>query len=112
MLFKLLTMPIDGFLFVLKTVQKAAEEQWTDDAPLKERLLELQLMLDSGEISEKQYIEAEGEILHALRDIQNRKMEMAGMDPNAAAEGISGKLEEGSSVSFHPDVQFMDEDEG
>jgi len=111
MLFKLLTMPIDGFVFILKTVQKAAEEQWTDDAPLKDKLLELQVMLDSGEISEEQYIQAEGEILQALRDIQHRKMEMAGVDPNAAAEGISGKLEEGSSVSFHPDVQFMEEEE-
>jgi hypothetical protein len=57
-----------------------AEEQWTDDAPLKERLLELQVRLDSGEISEEEYVAAEAAILRELREIQRRKIEMAAVD--------------------------------
>ena len=28
-----------GFSFIMNTLRKVAEEQWTDDAPLKEQLL-------------------------------------------------------------------------
>ena len=44
----LLLMPIDGMKFVFRTLARVAEEQYTDDAPIKERLLELQVRLDSG----------------------------------------------------------------
>ena len=36
----LLLLPISGFKFVFRTLQKVAEEQYTDDAPVKQRLLE------------------------------------------------------------------------
>ena len=37
----LLLSPIAGFKFIMRTLARAAEEQYTDDAPIKERLLEL-----------------------------------------------------------------------
>ena len=52
----LLFSPISGFKFILRTLNRIAEEQYTDDAPLKEQLLELQVRLDSGEITEDDYI--------------------------------------------------------
>ena len=55
----LLLAPFSGFNFIMRTLLKVAEEQWTDDAPLKEQLLELQVRLDNGEITEEQYLEAE-----------------------------------------------------
>ena len=105
MLFSLLTMPIDGFKFILNTIAKIAEEQYTDDAPLKERLLELQVLLDQGDISEDQYAEAETAILRELREVQNRKREMAGAPREDAetATGLSGKVAEGSGVSITAD---------
>jgi hypothetical protein len=99
MIFSLLTLPIDGFKFILNTIAKVAEEQWTDDAPLKEQLLELQVLLDNGDISEDQYVEAEGEILRSLREIQNRKRELAGA-PAEEKTGLSGKVKEGSGASI------------
>jgi len=42
----LLLSPISGFQFVMRTLARAAEEQYTDDTPIKERLLELQTMLE------------------------------------------------------------------
>ncbi len=74
----LLALPIGGFKFVLRTLQQVAEEQYTDTAPGKRRLLELQLALESGEISEQEYVRQEAEILRELRDIENRKRRMAG----------------------------------
>src|SRR5204863_4445941 len=76
----LLLMPIDGMKFIFRTLARAAEEQYTDDAPVKERLLELQLRLDSGEINEEEYVEQEAQILRDLREIQNRKRQLARLD--------------------------------
>ena len=50
----LLLAPFSGFNFVMRTLLKVAEEQWTDDAPLKEQLLMLQVQLEGGELTEEQ----------------------------------------------------------
>ena len=80
----LLLSPISGFKFVLRTLARAAEEQYTDDAPIKERLLELQTLLEDGSISEEEYVEQERAVLIELREIQNRRMQMAGVTPEEA----------------------------
>jgi Gas vesicle protein G len=80
----LLSLPISGVKFVLRTLQQVAEEQYTDTAPGKRRLLELQVALESGEISEQEYVRQESEILQELREIENRKRRMAGAEPEEA----------------------------
>ena len=95
----LLMLPITGFKSILRTLAKVAEEQYTDDAPVKERLLHLQVELDEGTISEEEYVKQEAEILRELREIQNRKREMAGLPPEPAT-GLSGKVKEGSGVEL------------
>src|SRR6266851_1691015 len=93
----LLFAPITGFQFIMRTLQRVAEEQWTDDAPLKERLLELQLRLESGEVTEEQYIAEEAQILRELRDVQTRKLELAGM---STEEGPGRGAMDASSAKF------------
>lgn len=103
----LLLLPISGMKFVFRTLHKVAEEQYTDDAPVKERLLELQLQLESGEISEQEYLAEETLIMRELRAIQQRKREMAGLPPEENPGGFTfrggaqGKAE--ASVTFHQD---------
>jgi len=80
----LLGLPLTGFKFVLRTLAQVAEEQYTDAGPIKERLLELQVQLDSQEISEEEYAEAETEIFRQLREIENRKRAMAGVPEEKA----------------------------
>jgi hypothetical protein len=105
----LLLMPISGFKFIFRTLQKVAEEQYTDDAPIKERLLELQLALDSGEITEKQYVKEEAEIMRQLREIENHKRELAGMPPDSEDGGLvfrSGEQKvSGASVELYQDAE-------
>jgi hypothetical protein len=96
----LLLSPISGFKFILRTLNRIAEEQYTDDAPLKEQLLELQVRLDSGEITEDDYVSEEARILRELREIQNRKREMAGLPPEEGT-GLSGSVQERSGVSVN-----------
>ncbi len=80
----LLLAPISGFKFILRTLARAAEEEYTDDAPIKERLLELQTLLEEGSITEEGYVEQERAVLVQLREIQNRRMQMAGVTPEEA----------------------------
>jgi hypothetical protein len=80
----LLLSPISGFKFILRTLARAAEEQYTDDAPIKERLLELQTLLEDGSITEEEYVEQERQVLAELREIQQRRMQMAGVTPEEA----------------------------
>src|SRR2546423_14209205 len=97
----LLMLPFSGFNFVMKTLRQVAEEQYTDDAPIKERLLELQLKLEAEEITEEEYTQEEAAIIQQLREIQNRKRELAGGPPAEQDRGtglFSGGNQNGASV--------------
>lgn len=97
----LLLSPISGFKFILRTLARAAEEQYTDDAPIKERLLELQTELEEGTITEEEYVAQEREILAELRAIQQRKMEMAGITPEEAERMGRPMIEISAEVKQH-----------
>ena len=77
----LIGLPIGGIKFVLRTLAKVAEDQYTDTAPAKTRLLELQVSLEAGEITEQEYVRAEAEVFQELREIENRKRVLAGAAP-------------------------------
>jgi len=85
----LLLLPVSGLKFVLRTLGKVAQDQYTDTAPVKEKLLELQVQLEFGEITEAQYVEREREILRELREIENRKRIMAGLPPEEVPGTVS-----------------------
>ena len=102
----LLMLPFSGFGFVLRTLQKVAEEQYTDDAAVKERLLELQLKLEAEEISEEEYAQEEAAIIRELREIENRKRQLAGAPPAEQDRGLAftaGETKASASVTFHQD---------
>jgi hypothetical protein len=107
----LLFAPFSGWNFIMRTLMKVAEEQWTDDAPLKEQLLHLQVELEEGSITEEQYLEAEAAILREIREVQRRKIELAGGDPDQFESGISGSaVQEGSGASITWDPNESNEE--
>jgi hypothetical protein len=71
------TGPIAGFKWVMNTIQKMADEELMNDQPWKERLIELQMRLELGEISEEEYVVEEAIVFQALRDIRARREEIA-----------------------------------
>lgn len=87
----LLLLPIDGMKFVFRTLAKAAEEQWSDDSPHKEQLMELQVRLENGEVTEEEYIKEEAAILSELREVGRRKRALAGVTEEQEKE-LSGGL--------------------
>jgi len=72
-----ITGPIAGFRWVMKTIQKMADEELMNDQPWKERLIELQMMLEVGDINEEEYTREEAIVFQALRDIRARREEIA-----------------------------------
>jgi len=81
-----ITGPIAGVRWILSTIQKMADEELMNDQPWKERLIELQMMLEVGEISEEDYTREEAVVFQALRDIRARREEMARQQRAAADE--------------------------
>lgn len=75
----LIMLPVSGIKFVLRTLAKTAEQEYTDSGPLKQRLLELQEELDNGDITEEDYVRQESQIFRDLREIERRRREMAGV---------------------------------
>ena len=69
--------PIAGFRWIMTTIQKMADEELMNDQPWKERLIELQMRLELGEISEEEYVQEEAVVFQALRDIRARKEALA-----------------------------------
>ncbi|HEX2060271.1 MAG TPA: gas vesicle protein GvpG [Thermoanaerobaculia bacterium] len=69
--------PINGFKWIMRTIQKMADEELMNDQPWKERLIELQMRLELGEITEEEYVREEAIVFQALRDIRARREEMA-----------------------------------
>src|SRR2546423_13819605 len=69
--------PVSGFRWIMKQIQTRANEELLNDQPWKERLIELQMMLEVGDLTEEEYTQQEAQVFQALREIRARKEEMA-----------------------------------
>ena len=92
-LFKLLALPITaptaGIKYCIEKVVEFAEHEMTDDEPVREQLLELQLDLEEGRVTEAEYAEREVVILARLREIREYRKQLAreAAEASAPAEG-------------------------
>ena len=70
LLWKILSAPImlptKGLLFVFDKIREQAETELWDEGKVRQQLLQLQMMLDVGEISEADFYTAEEELLDRL----------------------------------------------
>jgi hypothetical protein len=62
--------PVAGIRWSLEKVQTIVEEELTDDAPVKQELMELQLKLELGDITDAQYVEREAALMVRLREVR------------------------------------------
>jgi hypothetical protein len=70
LLFFPVTGPVAGIRWSLGKVQTVVEEELTDDAPVKQELMELQMRLELGEISDAEYVEHEAVLMVRLREVR------------------------------------------
>ena len=70
LLFFPITGPVAGIRWTLGKVQGVVEEELTDDAPVKQELMELQMQLELGDIDDDEYVRREAELMLRLRDVR------------------------------------------
>ena len=81
MLFKLLglpvSLPVAGLKFCLDKVAELADQELNDPDVIREQLILLQLQLEEGEIEEDEYAEQEAVLFQRLRDLRERRRQLA-----------------------------------
>ena len=65
-----LTGPVKGIRWTLGKVQRVVEEELTDDSAVKQELMELQMLLELGDIDDEEYVEREAAIMQRLREVR------------------------------------------
>src|SRR5438309_11730776 len=65
-----ITGPVAGIRWSLNKVVQVAEEELTDDAPVKQELMELQMQLELGDITDAEYVEREAVLMARLREVR------------------------------------------
>jgi len=73
------SLPLDGLLWVAERIKDQAEAEYYDEGAVRGRLLELELKLDLGEITEEEYQAAEDQLLDLLTEIRERRAEEQGL---------------------------------
>lgn len=79
---------IGSLRFVLDKVAAAAEAELRDDTVLREQLLEAQMRLELGEISEKQFARIERDLLARIREIKGRQPGGVAMSTRDKVTGV------------------------
>jgi Gas vesicle protein G len=64
---------ISGVRFVLDKVAAAVDTELNDDSVLRERLLDSQMRLELGEISQEEFDAIEADIVARIREIKERQ---------------------------------------
>jgi hypothetical protein len=93
------TLLIGSIRFVLEKVVAAAEAEANDDSALREQLLEAEMRVELGEITNAEFAEIERDIVRRIREIKGTRggaLTMAAKDRPAAVE-VETYTEEGGS---------------
>lgn len=72
----ILLSPLKGVIWLGKKINEVAENEFSDEGLIKEKLMELQLKFELDEISEKEYNKQEKELLARLDAIRKAKEEV------------------------------------
>ena len=64
------TGPVNGIKWTLGKIQQVVDEELTDDTPIKQELMELQMQLELGDIDDDEYKRREAELMTRLRDVR------------------------------------------
>jgi hypothetical protein len=62
--------PVAGIRWSLGKVQRVVEEELVDDAPVKQELMELQMLLELGDIDDEEYARREAVLMQRLREVR------------------------------------------
>jgi hypothetical protein len=62
--------PVAGIKWSLRKVAQVVDEELSDDTAIKNELMELQMKLELGDITDDEYVAREAEIMKRLREVR------------------------------------------
>ena len=83
---------IGSLRFVLDKIVAAAEAESQDDTSLRELLLEAQMRLDLGEITDEEFAEIERDVIARIREIKGSQPGAFSMTPGTKVSGIEATI--------------------
>ena len=69
-LFFPVTGPAAGIRWALGKVQAVVEEELTDDSSVRQQLMELQMLVELGDIDDAEYVRREAVLMQRLREVR------------------------------------------
>src|SRR6266704_7075608 len=75
----LIIAPEKAVFFLFESLAKKAREEWLDEAPIRQELQEIYMLLETGKISDKEFEARECLLVERLEQIARFKSEAAGM---------------------------------
>jgi hypothetical protein len=81
---------VGSLRFVLDKIVSAAEAEAADDTSLREQLLEAQMQLELGELSEEEFADIEHDVLVRIREIKGARQGAQGALSMSATDKITG----------------------
>jgi hypothetical protein len=69
----LLLAPVNGVIWLAEKIKEAADHEFSDPGVLKQKLMDLQMMLELKQISEDDFRQRESELLTRLEEISKTK---------------------------------------
>src|SRR5436189_6236801 len=83
---------IGGLRFVLDKIVAAAEAEAQDDTSLREQLLEAQMQLELGEITDQEFAEIERDVIARIREIKGTQPGAFSMTPGTKVTGVEATI--------------------
>ena len=84
--------PVWASRWTLDKVDRVVREELTDDTPVKEDLMKLQMQLEVGEIDDAEYVRREAEVMQRLREVREWR-EKLGMSTGGGPVRVAGSDE-------------------
>ena len=97
------------FEFSMEKVLGVVEEELTDDHAVKVELLELQLKLELGDITDDEYVEREAALMYRLREIREWR-EKLGMGVAGGPVRVAGPDESVADMPAAPEAPAASDD--
>jgi hypothetical protein len=82
--------PVAGIKWSLRKVAQVVDEELTDDSSVKQELMELQMQLELGDITDAEYVEREAQLMQRLRDVRMWRERLGKAVPGGPVRVSSG----------------------
>lgn len=85
--------PVAGIRWSLEKVQRVVEDELVDDSSVKQELMELQLLLELGDIDDDEYVRREAKLMERLREVRYWREQFGLQAPAGAVRVVKGSGE-------------------